>query len=107
MKNLFNVNIPNGNAFDTMRKENGDFHYSLVSELYQQKETATKKVDKTLTQEKMADSTYISSLAGNNDVAELYVTSSTTKGRKYGHRATMFRIDSQWFVIDPYTTVQP
>jgi hypothetical protein len=34
------------------------------------------------------------------------VTSNTSNGKKYWHRATMFRSNDQWYVIDPYTVVQ-
>jgi hypothetical protein len=55
----------------------------------------------------MWKSEYINNLAWDNNVIDLYVTSSTVKWKKYWHRATMFRIWDQWFVIDPYTALQP
>lgn len=105
-KTLFHINLPRGNAFDAMRAGEGNYKTSIVSDLYKKKEKITKKIDSVHDTDYLWKSSYINTLADWTNFADLYVTSSTSKGKKYWHRATMFRSNDQWYVIDPYTVVQ-
>ena len=105
---LFHLPLPSGNAFDVMRQEKGNFSTSIASELYNQKEKAKGKVNSIHPNWNMGKNDYINTLVPqDSNVADLYVTSSTKNGKKYGHRALMFRVSNQWYVLDPYTAVQP
>lgn len=98
-KNLFELTRERWNAFDVMRSTSKKFNKSIVSELYKEKtESVDININAIATQEDMGNSAYLNSIAWDNNVVDLYVTS----GSVYWHRATMFRIWDQWFVIDPY-----
>lgn len=105
---LFHLSLPQGNAFDVMRNEQGNFKKSLVSQLYNKKEKSSVKVDVVAPNWNLGKSDYINKIAPEHtNVADLFVTSSTKNGKKYWHRALMFRIAHQWHVLDPYTAIQP
>ena len=107
-KRLFHKTLPQGNAFDVMRSEQGWFKTSLVSELYNTKEKSKSKVDSIVPNKDLGKNKHINSLVWyKSNIADLFVTSSTKNGKKYGHRALMFRLAEQWYVLDPYTAIQP
>lgn len=100
--------LPKWNAFDVMRWEQGDFSQSLISELYDTQEKSKKRVGSIHPNWNLWKNDYINALAPqDSNVADLFVTSSTPKWKIYGHRALMFRLSNQWYVLDPYTAVQP
>lgn len=106
-KKLYWLERKEWNAFDVMRAKDKKFKKSIVSDLYKEKEKSVDSAIDIVPKEDMWKSEYINNLAWDNNVIDLYVTSSTVKWKKYWHRATMFRIWDQWFVIDPYTALQP
>ncbi|AKH33081.1 hypothetical protein XF24_00755 [candidate division SR1 bacterium Aalborg_AAW-1] len=105
---LFHLKLPLHDAFTVMRQEQGNFSRSIVSDLYNKKEKAKTKVDSIHPNWNMGNNDYINKLAPQEtNVADLFVTSNTPKGKLYGHRALMFRVSNQRYVLDPYTAVQP
>lgn len=90
-----------------MRIESGSFQSSIASLNYKKKERAKKKVKSYHSDTELGQSEIINKLAPKDtNVADLYVTSSARVGKKYGHRALMFRVDEQRYVLDPYTKVE-
>lgn len=106
-RRLYGLDWEEGNAFDVMRSKNKKFNTSIVSDLYKQKEKIVDTNSTVVDREEMGKSEYINTIAWDNNVVDLYVTSSTENWKKFWHRASMFRIGDQWFVIDPYTALQP
>jgi len=107
-KKLYWLDWKEWNAFDVMRASDKKFNKSIVSDLYKEKEWSIDiKTDNICNKEEMWKSEYIDTIAWDNNVVDLYVTSSTKNWKRFWHRVIMFRIGDQWFVIDPYTALQP